>query len=138
MKKVQLLFLLFLISNSLFAIEKSGCTEGKIKYLDRSSEIVSVESYCYDSLVRSISSMKKCSNNQECKSNLPGPFEFKLRAIQSPMGSPGFKICEKLNGVPQFIEYWDKFSWIKTSRCIFNDGSFIDIGALMLRVKYVE
>jgi hypothetical protein len=120
------------------ASEKSGCMEGKLKYLDGKKEILLNEGYCYDSLLRSISSYKKCPNNKECTSNLPGPFSMKHKDVQAEQGSPGFKICEKLNGIPQFVEFWDKEAWIKTSRCIFNDGSFVDIASLSLKVKYVD
>ena len=123
---------------NIFAAEKAGCIDGKIKYLDRTKEIVLQERYCYDSLLRSISSVKKCPDNKECTINLPGPFPLKLKDVQAEKGSPGFKVCEKLNGIPQFIEYWDGESWIKSSRCIFNDGSYMDIAALTLKVKYVD
>jgi hypothetical protein len=120
------------------ALDKSGCIEGKIKYLDGAKEIILKENYCFDSLLRTISSFKKCSNTKECTSNLAGPFLVKVKDIEGKNGSPGFKICAKLNGIPQFLEFWDNENWIKSSRCIFNDGSFVDIGSLTLKVKYVE
>ena len=123
---------------NVYAEDKSGCIEGKIKYLDGTKEILLKEKYCYDSYLRSISSFKKCPDNKVCTINLPGPFLIKHSDIQSEKGSPGFKICQKLNGIPQFIEFWDKQSWVKSSRCIFNDGSFVDIASLSLKVKYVD
>lgn len=121
-----------------FAADKSGCIDGKIKYLDRDKEILLNERYCYDSLLHSISSLRKCADNKECLVNMPGPYSMKLKDVQVEKGSVGFKVCEKLNGIPQFIEFWDGEVWIKTSRCIFNDGSYMDIPALTLKVKYVD
>ena len=110
--------------------EKSGCIDGKIKYLENKKEIVVHERYCYDSLLHSISSVKKCADQKECISNLPGPFPIKKSAATN--------LCEKLNGIPQFIQFWDGESWIKTSRCIFNDGSYADTASLNLKVKPVR
>ena len=140
MKKVLLLLFLFYhsISFNTFADDKSGCIEGKIKYLDGAKEVLLKEKYCYDSYLRSISSFKKCPDNKECTINLPGPYLMKQSEFLTDKGSTGFKICQKLNGIPQLIEFWDKQSWIKSSRCIFNDGSFVDIASLTLKVKYVE
>ncbi len=120
------------------AAENSGCIDGKIKYLERKKEIILNDRYCFDRLLRSILSVKKCDNNKECLVNNPGPFLLKLKDINSERGSVGFKICDNLKGVPQFIEYWDGANWVHTSRCIFNDGSYEDIGALSLKVKYVD
>lgn len=125
-----LLFIGLLFHFEAFGAEKSGCIDGKIRYFDHAKEIVMQERYCYDSLLRSLSSTKKCLDNKECLSNLPGPFLIKIKDKKI--------ICEKLNGIPQLIEFWDKESWIKTSRCIFNDGSYIDIPALKLKIKLVH
>ncbi|MBC7540482.1 MAG: hypothetical protein H7281_16780 [Bacteriovorax sp.] len=139
MKTIQIIFIfLVLLTQIVFAAEKSGCIDGKIKYLDKIKEIVLQDRYCYDSLLRSISSVKKCAENKECTINLPGPFLLKHKDVQVKSGSPGFRVCDLLNGIPQFIEYWDGEFWIKSSRCIFNDGSYMDIAALTLKVKYVD
>lgn len=126
-------------------IEKAGCLtikDGKIKYLDGKKEVIINESYCYDSVLKSISSVRKCADKndieKECLINMPGPFEMKLKDVQSEMGSIGFNICNKLNGTPQIIDYWDGSSWIKTSRCIFTDTSYMDISELSMKVKYVD
>ena len=122
--------------------DKAGCIEGQIKYLDGKKEVLLKEHYCFDSVLKSISSVRKCldkdSTEKECLVNMPGPYEMKLKEIQTERGSIGFNICNKLKGTPQFIEFWDGTSWVKTSRCIFNDGSYMDIAALNLKVKYVD
>lgn len=132
------LFIILINSTAAMAAEKSGCIDGKIKYLHDKKEIIQQERYCYDSVLHSILSVKKCADHKECLINMPGPFPMKLSEVQGEKGSVGFKICEKLKGVPQFIEFWDTEKWIKTSRCIFDDGFYIDIPALSLKVKYVD
>lgn len=127
---------ILLISN-LFAKE-SGCIDGKIRYLQDKKEIIQQDRYCYDSLLHSISSLKKCADQKECLINMPGPYPMHLKEVQGEKGSVGFKICEKLKGTPQFIEFWDSEKWNKTSRCLFEDGSYMDIPALSLKVKYVD
>ena len=138
MKKFLFIIYFFFISTPLIALEKSGCIDGKIRYLDRKKETELSERYCFDSLLRSISSVKKCADNKECLINLPGPFALKLKDTQGEKGSVGFKVCENLAGTPQLIEFWDGSNWIHTSRCIFRDGSYQDIGALSLKVNYVD
>lgn len=136
-KQILSLTFSFLIFTNLTAKE-SGCIDGKIKFLQDKKEIVQLERYCYDSLLHSISSLKKCADQKECLINMPGPFLMHLKEVQGEKGSVGFKICEKLKGTPQFIEFWDSEKWNKTSRCLFEDGSYMDIPALSLKVKYVD
>ncbi len=138
MNKFYVFILSFLFLSIAFSAEKSGCIDGKIRFLNRDKTEEIKERYCYDSVVKSISSVRKCGEHQEkeCLINMPGPFPMKMKDVQSEKGSVGFKVCENLKGKPQFIEYWDGESWIKTSRCIFEDGSYMDISALTLKVKY--
>ena len=62
----------------------------------------------------------------------------KKSEIINPIGSPGFKICNQIKGSPQIIEIWNSKEWLSSDRCIFLDGSFIDNGSLMKKIKWVN
>jgi len=55
----------------------------------------------------------------------------------SSIGSPGFKLCRDLGGLPQIYEYQEKQNknWESTERCIFNDKDFVEISFLTYEWK---
>ena len=124
------------------ANETLNCIDGKIKYFEGKSEVISKESYCYNSVDKTISSSIKCAKakdkDKECLSENTNPILIKSSALNSTIGSPGFMICKSIDGVPQIMEYWDSKNWIPSARCLFKDKSFIDLGSLSVKVKYVE
>ncbi|MFA6238407.1 MAG: hypothetical protein WC635_13825 [Bacteriovorax sp.] len=127
MKTYFVLIFFFALSEMAFP----SCIEGKIKIIDGKKETLTEDRYCFDELLRSISSTKKCPDDKECFINLPGPHLLKGKEAKK-------NICLMLNGVSQDIEFWDKEKWVKTSRCLFSDGSYIDNESLKLKVKLVE
>jgi hypothetical protein len=89
--------------------EKAGCIDGKIKYSDNGKLVLLNERYCYDNIVKSLSSVRKCAdkndNQKECLINMPGPFPIKLKGLQTQTASIGFNICSKLKRISQNIEF---------------------------------
>ena len=139
MKRVILyLFIFSSLSTTSFANENLGCIDGKIKYIDGKSEIITKESYCFNSSDKTLSSSIKCADDKECQSENSNPILVKSSALKAKLGSPGFMICKSVEGIPQLIEYWDNKAWIPTARCLFKDKSFLDLGSLSVKVKYVE
>lgn len=125
-------FFLIFYSANIFAL--SDCFDnntGKIKFLDDKKIVVEKLSYCFDSESKLFISPK----NSFLAKN---PIKLKFTEVHSEMGSLGFNLCQKIEGIPQFIDYWDGKNWISTSRCIFSDKSFVDISTLAAKVEYVD
>jgi hypothetical protein len=136
--KYSLLILFFSFS---FATRSSDetidCIDGKIRYIENKKQIVINDRYCFDSILKTISSTKKCPKN--CLVDSLTPILVKHSELHSEVDSPLFKICRLADGAPQAIEYWTKKHWISTSRCLFSDGTYQDINRLVSsRVKYVD
>jgi len=122
----RLFFLLIIAS---FKLQAETCLlKGQIRYLQNQKQITEKSSYCYDSKEKTILSFS-------CQHKKCNAMEFKIvyrKYENDDTGSPGFKICQRhYHAMPQIIEFWDEKKWVKTSRCIFPDGSFIDTGRLM-------
>jgi hypothetical protein len=116
----------------------SECLDGKIKYIERSKEVIKPESYCYDSDLNIFMSSKPCAQGKECQIMNLETIVVKTSEVAGVTGSLGFKICNKFHGTPQIIEYWAKGSWASTSRCLFSDGSFIDTASMAQKANYAE
>lgn len=127
---MKILFIL-IVFFSFGQVAFCACIDGKIKILNGKKEGLIEDRYCFDELLRSISSTKRCPDDKECFINLPGPHLLKGKEAKS-------SICRSLNGTPQKIEFWDKAKWVKTSRCLFSDGSYIDNESLKLKVKFID
>lgn len=44
--------------------------------------------------------------------------------------NPGFVFCRKLGGFPELVDIEVRGKWYELDRCLFEDGTFIDTGAL--------
>ena len=132
------LFIFFISTVACLADDNLGCIDGKIKYIDGKTEIITKESYCFNSADNTFSSSNKCADDKECQSTNTDPILIKASALKTKLGSPGFIICKFVDGVPQLMEYWNNKAWIPSARCLFKDKSFIDLGSLSTKVKYVK
>ncbi len=136
MKYTLFIYLIF-INLTLAGDEAIDCIDGKIRYTENKKVITITDRYCFDTVLKTITSTKKCPNR--CLVDDLTPVKVKRSELQTEVDSPMFKICRKANGVPQVIEYWANKQWISTSRCLFSDGSYQDINRLISsRVKYED
>lgn len=133
-KKLIVLLLSIIIIIPLYA----NCVEGQIKFQYKGKEVINNESYCYDNSIKLLFSSKACSNKKICQNKNLGTLDLKLSEIAGETGSLGFKICENFQGTPQIVDYWGDNKWNPNSRCLFDDGSFIDNASLAQKVKYVD
>lgn len=54
-----------------------------------------------------------------------------IKNYTGPRGSPGFKLCEELGGLPQIFEFQDpQKKWQSTERCFFGKNDFVEISLL--------
>lgn len=137
MKKVLLFILIFYSYQSSANEETVDCIDGKIRYVENKKEVIINDHYCFDSILKTITSTKKCPKH--CTVDDLTPLKIKRSELTTERDSPLFKICRKANGVPQAIEYWANNKWIPTSRCLYNDGSYQNIDRLISsRVKYED
>ena len=135
--KIFFTLLIFYTCLSYATDESINCIDGKIRYTENKKIIILLDRYCFDTVLKTISSTKKCPNG--CIVDSANPIKIKHSELNIKSESPVFEICRKANGVPQIIEYWANRVWIPTTRCLFSDGSYQDIDRLILsRVTYED
>lgn len=129
MKKRIILTIGFLLTFS----DVSACEEVDIKIIyDRKTEF-SKEILCSqktsDNMIFYLS--KSCVNDG-CDILKRKKTTLEIKNYASQMGSPGFKICEALGGIPQIFEFKKIKSsqWQSTERCLFEKNDFVEISLL--------
>lgn len=119
-------------------IALSECIEGKIKHIFQNKEVITNENYCYELDSVMLMSSDSCADGKVCQNRELEEIKVKMDDSSGETGSLGFKICEKYKGTPQIMEFWAANEWHSSSRCIFDDKSFIDNSTLAQKVKYLE
>ena len=71
-----------------------------------------------------------CLGSKKCLALNSWNDGLKLDTLYSKYGSPLFKLCQKMGGAPQMVEFEVNKNWHQTNRCLFKDKSFIDLGNL--------
>ena len=118
--------------------KETACIDGKIRYKEGSSVKEIKETYCYDTWLRKIFSSGRCKPNTKCMADFDKTIIMQEEELNVDKKIPGFIICAKASGTPQEIEFWNGEKWTKTARCIFSDGSYIDVGTLATKVVFAE
>lgn len=92
--------------------------------------MIEKSNYCFsDKLISKKCYKKKCTNIHRF------PTSIEIKNFFAPVGSPGFKLCKKLQGSPQIMEYWTGKKWVLTSRCIFSKDEYVEIDYLIGKWK---
>lgn len=134
MKTKSLSLILFIFSTQLIA---DDCFQTSTRIIfDRKTEqeaITLCKKKTADKLVFYVS--KSCDNDRceilkRSKKNLP------IKSYLGNRGSPGFKLCEELEGLPQIFEFQDQSKkWQSTERCFFGKEDFVEISLLTYEWK---
>lgn len=56
---------------------------------------------------------------------------YTIDEIMSPMGTPGFHLCDKLGGKGRLVTYTINKKEIVSDYCLFSDGSFTNMNAIL-------
>ena len=129
----MLILELFLFSLSGFASEKfllpDHCISGQIRYVRYGKELIENADYCFDSKKTLFISKNCVLKKGKCLALIS---QRKPDDLVSEYGSPGFKLCYQINGLPQIVDFFDGESWIASNRCFFeSDKSFINTDLLI-------
>ncbi len=127
MKGSIFLFFVF-ISSALLAQEKYKCFHSKVKYNYFQKLVLQNEKVCVGKrpqVIRSQNCMDgKCQALKMVSSKMWRK-KFKMS------GNPGFTRCKDIGGSPQIMSYLSqKGEWVGTSRCLFEDKSFVNIASI--------
>lgn len=132
-KLTILLFFCFLVF-SIEASEKS-CEMHNVKIIFDKKPIVSNEEMCrFIDEDNSLYYMSKSCLFYGCEVLKKKKGKLVIPNYYGKIGSPGFKLCEELGGVPQIFEFQKKSvsknDWQNTERCLFNKRDFVEISYL--------
>jgi len=121
-----LALILFLVSLPVYAMVDAVCEKGTIRYFvetsyrNENTQICFTKEPRYKQIVSSSCVAKDCLALNPLKENV-------VLDKYEQQGNPAFVLCRKVGGVPQLIEYkkvGDQ-GWHSSSRCIFEDNSFV-------------
>lgn len=127
---MKIFILFFLFSASIFA---DTCEQANIKVIFDKKIILTKETLCLkktaDNMLFYIS--KSCVDDK-CSILKKNKSEIKIKDYYNRVGSPGFKFCRELGGVPQIFEFKNlmKSDWQSVSRCLFSNEDFVEISLL--------
>ncbi len=107
------------------------CSDVQVRIIFDRKPVITKETVCShktsDNMVFYIS--KSCVD-QKCEILKRRKTDLAIKDYNSNMGSPGFKLCTELGGVPQIFEFSkDSSLWQSTERCLF-EKDFVEISLL--------
>ncbi|MBC7713891.1 MAG: hypothetical protein H7177_11160 [Rhizobacter sp.] len=126
----KLFFTLFILaSGNLYA---KPCNEVQVRIVFEGRPAVTKETLCSiktpDNMLFYIS--KSCED-KKCEILKRKKSKFEIKDYTGNLGSPGFKICDELGGIPQIFEFSRGSDlWQSTERCLFNKNDFVEISLL--------
>lgn len=106
------------------AEEPLQCEKGQIRSVTSGKVTVTDFKYCYDKATKSQLFSPNC-RSKKCVA-FDYPEELRFKEFIGPTGSPGFKVCRKVGGIPQIVEFSVSGKWYKLDQCVFQDGSFVN------------
>lgn len=129
-----LIFTLFITCS--MVVDASECGPGKIKYIFNQKEVIKDIDLCVLEEKRGIILLSPSCKDQSCKEIMdPHKRPINLSKYSETLGSPGFKVCKELGGKPQILEFLFpskyKKDWQQSSRCIFNENTFVSNNFLL-------
>jgi len=134
-KSLFLALLLFTVPGLAWQ-QPSICIEGKIKTRPLQKEIVEASAYCTNKDGTELLAQVCQNKKKPCQALSFVGTRDKSKLAMTAFGTPGFHLCTELKGDAQIIEFTiAEGQWSKLDRCLFNDGSYIDMGSL-LEVTY--
>jgi len=104
------------------------CTAGVISKFYFGQNLIEKSTYCFNNN-KNILYSRNCLD-QNCKA-FKSKKRFQLKDLYSEYGSPGFKLCHEIGGLPEIISFDVNKESYKLDRCLFPDKSYVDTGSLM-------
>lgn len=107
------------------------CRRWSIRHMEAAKSVASTESFCFEPAHGRLLSLS-CRESPDTCSALansrarPVPLE----QVTGEIGNPFHKACHLIDGTPQTLEIRVGSEWIPASRCLMEDGSFVDLGTL--------
>lgn len=112
--------------------QAQSCSDAQVKIIFEGKPIVTKETMCTiktpDKMLFYVS--KSCQN-YNCDILKKRKSSIEIKNYYNNIGSPGFKLCFELGGIPQIFEFSNGADhWQSTERCIFNSLDFVEISLL--------
>ena len=125
--------LLIIINLVSFSAAADVCKKASIRYIFDKKPVYEKAELCQkktpDNMLFYLSA--SCANDK-CDILKKYKSELVIKDYRSNIGSPGFKLCQELGGVPQIFEF--SFStdglWQSAERCLFGKIDFVEISYL--------
>lgn len=128
----------FLVSSAfVYADEKNkSCREVTMRFIDKGVTKIKKLKLCEVQKEQNKYIVSPECLNDDCPP-LRGPRKkVVLESRFSDVGTPGFKVCHKIGGIPQIFEYHKENpeDWIRADRCMFDDEGkyFVETSHLFL------
>lgn len=127
--KKQILLYFFIIYSSFLHADDCFLTTTKIIF-NRTPELEKATLCEYKTSDKMLFYVSKKCTKGNCEILKREKKPIVIKNYQSVMGSPGFKLCDALFGVPQIFDFLDRQKkWQSTERCFFG-RDFVEISLL--------
>ncbi|MDO9182853.1 MAG: hypothetical protein Q7U04_10620 [Bacteriovorax sp.] len=129
--------ILNLLLSLIFAVDAKDCFETKTKIIfDKKSEfenIILCKKNTPDNMLYYVS--KSCYQDR-CEILKRAKINLVIKNYTANFGSPGFKLCDTLGGIPQIFDFQDQDKkWQTSERCFFGQKDFVEISLLTSQWK---
>lgn len=124
----KLYFLTAFLSFGVFASEFK-CTKGTISQIADSKEVKETSHFCYNR-----DHTRLVSHGCQKFECVPNKSVGKFSDYYSEIGTPGFKICRKLGGEPEIIEFFVDGKSYSLDRCLFKE-EYVNVGFLIKHLR---
>jgi hypothetical protein len=122
----KIYFLFSLIIQPLFVSASETCGPSQIEYIEDQKKVAVYTELCVSKDERGQLFYSKNCAQMNCSILKKESLKFiSLEEYEPSIGSPGFKVCRELGGLPQIIDYNFKDQWHQGSRCIFDKDTFV-------------
>lgn len=120
-------FFLFIFSTFPVQAQELSCGTGTVTKMVFGQKQTQNVSLCYNENRGTLFSVSCAKKNCDV---FKKPERFLFKEIYSEMGSPGFEVCRRLQGVPEIITVDIADKSFPADRCVFPNGDFADTGSV--------
>lgn len=124
--------MLFLFSFNVLSDVVPNCQKIKTQVIFKGQKEINIEEICFINKAGITFLVSKSCENAQCDLLKKKIKNIIIPENNSSIGSPGFKLCYELGGVPQIFEFTQ--SHLKsesTDRCFYGKSDFVEISLLL-------
>lgn len=107
------------------------CQSWSVRHTEAAKSVASTENFCFEPAQGRLLSLGCRESQRPCAALARArAHPVPLKRVTGEIGNPAHKACHLIDGTPQALEIRVGNEWVPASRCLLEDGSFVDLGTL--------